>query len=442
MNRVSEPDLLDALLHGGHRRRVAGALTKNTLALVLAGGRGSRLEELTNWRAKPSLPFGGKFRIIDFALSNCVNSGIRRIGICTQYKAQSLIRHVQRGWSFLDGRFDEFVELLPAQQRVEPTWYQGTADAVYQNLDILRRHDPDHVLILAGDHVYKMDYGRDARGPRRRGRADDHRLHRRAAGRRALARRDGRRRRAPRRGDSRRNRRSRHRCRAGRTARLPAWASTCSTPRSCTTSCCATPTTDAPATISGRTSFPASWSQGARVHAHHFADSCVNVTEDGIPYWRDVGTIDAYWEANIALTHVVPELNLYDEDWPIWTYQEQLPPAKFVFDDDDRRGTAIDSIVAGGCIISGSTVRRSSLFSERARPRLLHDRGLGGPAQGRRRPRHGAQESGRRQALPAAGTGLTVGLDPAEDRRRFRVTERGVTLIIPEMLGQQVHHLR
>ena len=166
MNRISEPDLLDALLHRGHRRRVAGALTKNTLALVLAGGRGSRLEELTNWRAKPSLPFGGKFRIIDFALSNCVNSGIRRIGICTQYKAQSLIRHVQRGWSFLDGRFDEFVELLPAQQRIEPTWYQGTADAVYQNLDILRRHDPDYVLILAGDHVYKMDYGAHARGPR------------------------------------------------------------------------------------------------------------------------------------------------------------------------------------------------------------------------------------------------------------------------------------
>ncbi len=160
MNIVAERDLLDALVHGGRGRRLPGPLTKSTLALVLAGGRGSRLEELTNWRAKPSLPFGGKFRIIDFALSNCVNSGIRRIGICTQYKAQSLIRHVQRGWSFLDGRFDEFVELLPAQQRIEATWYQGTADAVYQNLDILRRHDPDYVLILAGDHVYKMDYGR------------------------------------------------------------------------------------------------------------------------------------------------------------------------------------------------------------------------------------------------------------------------------------------
>ena len=157
---ATELDVLGALVRRDPAEPPAGSLTKNTLALILAGGRGSRLGKLTDWRAKPAVPFGGKFRIIDFALSNCVNSGIRRIGICTQYKAQSLIRHVQRGWSFLDGRFDEFVELLPAQQRVEPTWYQGTADAVYQNLDILRRHDPEYVLILAGDHVYKMDYGR------------------------------------------------------------------------------------------------------------------------------------------------------------------------------------------------------------------------------------------------------------------------------------------
>ena len=228
---------------GARARPPTGSLTKNTLALILAGGRGSRLEELTNWRAKPSLPFGGKFRIIDFALSNCVNSGIRRIGICTQYKAQSLIRHVQRGWSFLDGRFDEFVELLPAQQRIETTWYQGTADAVYQNLDILRRHDPKYVLILAGDHVYKMDYGRMLEDHVRRAGADDDRLHRRPAGRGVVPRRDGGRRRAARRAASRRSRRSRRRCRAGRTGRWPAWASTCSTPRSCTTSCCATPTT-------------------------------------------------------------------------------------------------------------------------------------------------------------------------------------------------------
>ncbi len=135
-------------------------LARDALALVLAGGRGTRLGPLTDWRAKPAVPFGGKSRIIDFALSNCVNSGVRRIGICTQYKAQSLIRHVQRGWSFLDGRFQEFVELLPAQQRVTSDWYRGTADAVYQNLDILRRHGPRYVLVLAGDHVYKMDYAR------------------------------------------------------------------------------------------------------------------------------------------------------------------------------------------------------------------------------------------------------------------------------------------
>ena len=191
----------------------------------------------------------------------------------------------------------------------------------------------------------------------------------------------------------------------------------------------------------GKDVIPRLLAQGARVHAHHFADSCVNVSDDGIPYWRDVGTIDAYWEANIALTHVVPELNLYDEDWPIWTYQEQLPPAKFVFDDDDRRGTAIDSIVAGGCIISGSTVRRSLLFSD------VHVHDFCTIEDSVVLPK---VVVGRNTVLRKAVVdkhcrlpdGLTVGLDPAEDRRRFRVTERGVTLIIPEMLGQQVHHLR
>src|SRR5437016_9290659 len=158
MPNVVEPDMLAIDRASIRDATVPGAATKSALALILAGGRGSRLEQLTDWRAKPAVPFGGKFRIIDFALSNCVNSGMRRIGVCTQYKAQSLIRHVQRGWSFLDGRFDEFIELLPAQQRVQPTWYTGTADAVYQNLDILRRHDPSYVLVLAGDHVYKMNY--------------------------------------------------------------------------------------------------------------------------------------------------------------------------------------------------------------------------------------------------------------------------------------------
>jgi glucose-1-phosphate adenylyltransferase len=439
MNIVSEPRVLDALLRVAHAKGLAGPLTKNTLALVLAGGRGQRLEELTTWRAKPSVPFGGKFRIIDFALSNCVNSGIRRIGICTQYKAQSLIRHVQRGWSFLDGRFDEFVELLPAQQRIEPTWYQGTADAVYQNLDILRRHDPEHVLVLAGDHVYKMDYGRMiadhvGAGAQMTIACTDVALDEaRSLGVMSV--------------DGERN--------------VAAFEEKPAHPA---------PMPDRPdralASMGiyvfaaeflyeallrdaddagsghdfGRDLIPRLIAQGARTHAHYFADSCVN-TSDGVPYWRDVGTVDAYWEANIALTHVVPELNLYDESWPIWTYQEQLPPAKFVFDDDGRRGTAIDSIVASGCIVSGSTVRRSLLFSNvRVRDYCTIEDSVVLPGV----------DVGRNVVLKRAVVdkhcrlpdGTVVGVDPAEDRRRFRVTERGITLVVPEMLGQHVHHSR
>jgi glucose-1-phosphate adenylyltransferase len=439
MNSVSELREFDGLQRGGRAKGVAGPLTKTTLALILAGGRGSRLNELTAWRAKPAVPFGGKFRIIDFALSNCVNSGIRRIGICTQYKAQSLIRHVQRGWSFLDGRFDEFVELLPAQQRIETTWYQGTADAVYQNLDILRRHDPEYVLILAGDHVYKMDYGRMI---------EDH---------------------------------------VGAGAQMTIACTDVALGEACSLGVMATddrqrivgfeekparpaPMPDRPdralASMGvyvfdaaflydellrdaddedsghdfGKDLIPRLIAQGARAHAHCLADSSVN-TSDGVPYWRDVGTVDAYWEANIALTHVVPELNLYDASWPIWTYQEQLPPAKFVFDDDGRRGTAIDSIVASGCIISGSVVRRSLLFSNvRVREFCTIEDSVVLPGV----------DIGRNVVLKRTVVekhcrlpdGLEVGVDPAEDRRRFRVSERGITLVVPEMLGQQVHHLR
>ena len=419
--------------------RFFSQLTRLTLALVLAGGRGTRLGQLTDWRAKPAVPFAGKFRIIDFTLSNCVNSGIRRIGICTQYKSQSLIRHVQHGWSFLDGRMGEFVELLPAQQRITTNWYQGTADAVYQNLDILYRHAPDYVLILAGDHVYKMDYGKMLA---------DH---------------------------------------VSKSAKM-------------TAACIEMPIRDAstfgvmqikddgrivgfeekpaqPAAIPGQPDrvlasmgiyvFNASFlyeqlfrdaedrssshdfgkdiiprlvKEGSAVYAHRFSESCVNMVE-GVPYWRDVGTIDAYWEANIALTKVTPDLNLYDKDWPIWTHQEQLPPAKFVFDDKDRRGMAIDSMVSGGCIISGSTVKRSLLFSN------VHvheyctiedsvilpevDIGTGVVLK------HVIID--KYCKLPQ---GLAVGIDPAEDRKRFHVTEKGITLIVPEMLGQRVYHLR
>src|SRR6266542_1056561 len=289
-------------------------LARDTLALVLAGGRGSRLGPLTDWRAKPAVPFGGKFRIIDFTLSNCVNSGIRRIGICTQYKAQSLIRHVQRGWSFFDGRFGEFIELLPAQQRVEPNWYLGTADAVFQKLDIVRLHDPEYVLVLAGDHVYKMDYSRLIA---------DH---------------------------------------AARGAEL-------------TVACIEVPIRDAkefgvvqvdddgsiiqfdekpaqPTAIPGKPDFalasmgvyvfdaPTLYRQLVRdaddaasghdcgrdvipwiiAHGHHivahpFRDSCVRTGNgDGTSYWRDVGTIDAFYDANMELIKVVPDLDLYDQD--------------------------------------------------------------------------------------------------------------------------------
>jgi glucose-1-phosphate adenylyltransferase len=414
-------------------------LTRDTLALVLAGGRGSRLAELTNWRAKPSVPFGGKFQIIDFALSNCVNSGIRRIGVCTQYKAQSLIRHLQRGWSFLDGRFGEFIELLPAQQRIEATWYQGTADAVYQNLDLLRRHGPHYVLVLAGDHVYKMDYGRmledhlDARAPLTVACVDVPVADARSLGVMAVD----------------RDRRIVHFDeKPVRPASMPDRPDRALASMGIYVFDAAflydTLLRDADDPYSshdfGKDIIPGLLAQGVRAHAHDFRESCVN-TSNGVPYWRDVGTIDAYWEANIALTDVVPELNLYDTEWPIWTYQEQLPPAKFVFDDDGRRGTAIDSIVASGCIVSGSVVRRSLLFSNvRVDDRCTIEDSVILPnvvVGGRSVLRRAVVDKHCR--IPE---GFSVGIDPDEDRKRFHVTEGGIALIVPEMIGQRAHQLR
>jgi glucose-1-phosphate adenylyltransferase len=419
--------------------RSVSQITRSTVALVLAGGRGTRLGQLTDWRAKPAVPFGGKFRIIDFTLSNCVNSGIRRIGICTQYKAQSLIRHVQRGWSFLDGRFDEFAELLPAQQRIAVDWYRGTADAVYQNLDILVRHNPDHVLILAGDHVYKMDYGKML--AEHVSRSSDMSI---ACVEVPL-------------GDAR----SLGVAQVDAGARVTGFQEKSPNPAPM-------PGKPEMALASmgiyafnaqflyreldrnasdpdtghdfGKDIIPRLVAQGAAVHAHRFSDSCVNMVE-GVPYWRDVGTIDAYWEANIALTKVVPDLNLYDHDWPIWTYQEQLPPAKFVFDEESRRGKAVDSLVSGGDVISGAAVKRSVLFSnvhahEHASIEdsvVLPDVDIGAGVVLRR------AVVDRYCRLPE---GLVVGVDHAEDRKRYHVTERGVTLIVPEMLGQQIHHMR
>lgn len=418
--------------------RFHSQITRNAIALILAGGRGSRLQQLTDWRAKPAVPFGGKFRIIDFPLSNCVNSGIRRIGVATQYKAQSLISHIQHGWGFLDGRFKEFVELLPAQQRIEETWYQGTADAVYQNLDILRRHDPAYVLILGGDHVYKMDYSKLLAE------------HVEKSADMTVA------------------------CLEVPLEEASSFGVMSVNNEWRITSFDEKP--DKPAPIPGQPGHALA-SMGIyvfnaaflyeqlirdhderhsshdfgkdlipylvpryRVFAHRFFDSCVNMTS-GVPYWRDVGTVDAYWEANLDLTQVTPELNLYDEDWPIWTYQEQLPPAKFVFDDEDRRGQALDSMVSGGCIISGAAVRRSLLFSNvQVRSySSIEDSVILPNVDIARNVRLRRVVADKNCMIPA---GLTVGFDAEEDRKRFFVTDKGITLITPEMLGQKVHYVR
>jgi glucose-1-phosphate adenylyltransferase len=418
-------------------RASPGPLARTALAIVLAGGRGSRLRQLTDWRTKPAVPFGGKFRIIDFVLSNCVNSGIRRFGVCTQYKSQSLIRHIQRGWSFLDGRFDEFVELLPAQQWLEPSWYAGTADAVHQNLDILRRHAPAHVLVLSGDQVYKMDYLRLL---------DDHvgsgaqltiachdvsLADARAMGvvavdahRRIIAFDEKPAEPAPMPGRPDRA-----------LASMGIYAFDAGFLYDELVRDAADPSSGHDF---GHDVIPRLLRDGARLRAHEFAGSCVRAAE-AMPYWRDVGTIDSYWEANIALTDVVPELDLYDEHWPIWTYQEQVPPAKFVFDADSFRGMAVDSLVSGGCIVSGAVVRRSVLFAN------VRVDGYATIEQSVLLP---SVEIGRHVVVKRAvidkhcrlPAGLVVGVDPDEDRKRFHVTEQGVTLITPEMLGQRIHH--
>jgi len=419
--------------------RFVSLITKNTYGLVLAGGRGSRLRNLTDWRAKPAVPFGGKFRIIDFPLSNCVNSGIRRIGIATQYKSHSLIRHIQRGWSFLDGRFQEFVDILPASQRTdEESWYQGTADAVFQNLDILRSYDPDHILVLAGDHIYKMDYGKllayhvaknaDVTVACLEVPVEEAR----AFGVMAV------------------DEELRVTAFQEKPARPP------SIPGNPALSLASmgiyvfnapflyeqlARDTDTPGSSHdfGKDIIPHLVSR-YRVFAQRFEDSCVGM--DGKPaYWKDVGTVDAFWEANIDLTHVTPDLNMYDTEWPIWTHQEQLPPAKFIFDDDGRRGMAVDSVVSGGCIISGAKIARSLLFSNvRVHSYSnIEDSVIMPEVEVHRNVRLKRVVVEKRCILPE---GLAIGFDPDEDRKRFHVSERGITLITPEMLGQEVSRQR
>lgn len=417
---------------GAHHRPV-----RRTVALVLAGGRGSRLQALTEHCAKPAVPFGGKFRIIDFVLSNCVNSGIHRIGVLTQYKSHSLLRHLQHGWSFLRNEVNEFIDLLPAQQRVdEESWYLGTADAVFQNLDIVREHAPQYILILAGDHVYKMNYASLIEDHVEQG--------------------------AP-----------------------------------CTVACIEVPVKEAtafgvmtinadrkvtrfqekpahPESMPGRPNkalasmgvyvfdadylfaalqadakvntsshdfgkdlIPAMVARG-EVVAHPFDLSCVKTSTDAPSYWRDVGTVDAYWASNIDLTAITPELNLYDSDWPIWTYQPTSPPAKFIFDDEGRRGMAVDSMVSGGCIVSGATVRRSVLFtgvqvhsySIVEKSVILPQASIG---------RHCKL----RKVILDEGCHLpphtTIGYDAKEDARRFHRSPEGVVLVTHAMIEALAH---
>ncbi len=407
-------------------------LAREAMAYVLAGGRGSRLMELTDRRAKPAVYFGGKTRIIDFALSNALNSGIRRFGVATQYKAHSLIRHLQRGWNFLRPERNESFDILPASQRVsEDMWYLGTADAVHQNADIISDYRPKYIVVLAGDHIYKMDYELMLRQHVDQG-AD------------------------------------------------------------VTVGCLEVPKMEAtdfgvmhvdekdrivgfvekpkdPPTVPGNPSMSLA-SMGIYVFnteyllkllaedaanktsahdfgkdiipwivkhgkavAHRFAKSCVRSNLEREPYWRDVGTVDAYWEANIDLCDTLPSLDLYSKEWPIWTYSEVSPPAKFVHDDNTRRGSAVSSLVSGGCIVSGGSVRRSLLFTgvhvhsytKVEEAVIMPDVDIGQHA------RLSKVVIDRGVRIPA---GLVVGDDPIADAKRFRRTDSGICLITQPMI--------
>lgn len=418
-------------------QRFVSLLTRKTLALVLAGGRGSRLYELTAWRAKPAVFFGGKFRIIDFALSNAINSGIRRVGVLTQYKAHSLVRHISEGWGGFKRVLHEFVEVLPASQRIDADWYRGTADAIYQNLDIINTHNPEFVLILSGDHVYKMDYGT-----------------------------------------------------------MLAFHS--EQQSDLTILCVELPVSEAAATfgvievdengrVIGFEEKPAQprplpgqpdmclVSMGNYVFNTDFlrdqliidavnSESSHDFGHDIIPrlisshtvfafpfrdaetgkraYWRDVGTLDSYWEANMELLDITPELDLYDNEWPILTDQQQLPSAKFVHNTDERRGMAVDSIVSGGCIISGAKLNRALLFSNVKvhsyayieQTVVLPDVNVG------RNTRIHRAILDRGCNIPE---NMVIGKNHDEDRQRgFRVTDKGIVLVTPDMLNQSTHSIR
>ncbi|MGZ3183294.1 MAG: glucose-1-phosphate adenylyltransferase [Telluria sp.] len=413
---------------------LARHLPKVTVALVLAGGRGSRLGPLTNNRAKPAVYFGGKFRIIDFVLSNCLNSGVRRIGVVTQYKSHSLLRHLQRGWSFLRGELNEFVDLMPAQQRVnEEHWYRGTADAVYQNLDILRSYRPEYILVLAGDHIYKMDYSLMLLDHARRG----------------------------------------ARCTVG-SIDVPVAEASAFGIMHANEDCQITTFLEKPADPPENPAKPGTCMASMGIYvfnadylyelldedlanpesshdfgkdilprvvargeafAHPFSRSSVPRDPNAPAYWRDVGTVDAFWAANLDLASISPELNIYDRDWPIWTYQAQLPPAKFIFDEHGHRGVIVNSMVSGGCIVEGSHVSSSVMFSNvRVSSFCTLDQVVLMPQT---RVGKGCRlrkvVTDRSVVIP---DGMVIGEDPELDAQRFFRTENGVVLVTQEMMSR------
>ncbi len=411
---------------------IQGPLSRHAMAYVLAGGRGSRLMEMTDFRAKPAVYFGGKSRIIDFALSNALNSGIRRIAVATQYKAHSLIRHLQRGWNFFRPERNESFDILPASQRVsEDMWYLGTADAVYQNIDIIESYDPKFIVLLAGDHIYKMDYEKmlqqhvDSGADVTVGCLEVPRMEAVGFGVMHIDEND----------------------------RILSFLEKPKDPP-------AMPgkpdialasmgiyvfdtkllfdelrrdaADPASAHDFGKDIVPYLVKHGKAV-AHHFSDSCVKSTNESIAYWRDVGTVDAYWEANIDLTDIVPDLDLFDKDWPIWTYGEITPPAKFVHDADGRRGHAITSLVSGGCVVSGAFLRRSLLFTGvRLNSYANVENAVVMPyVQVGRSARLSNVVIDRGVHIPE---GLVIGEDPELDGQRFRRTDRGICLVTQSMI--------
>ena len=408
-------------------------LPKRAVALVLAGGRGSRLKHLTDRRSKPAVYFGGKFRIIDFALSNCLNSGMRRIGVITQYKSHSLLRHLQRGWAFLKHEMNEFVDLLPAQQRNDDeSWYRGTADAVWQNHDIIDSYKAEYVVVLAGDHIYKMNYAlmladHVAKGrPCTVGCIPVSREEAKGFGVMAI--------------DDKHQivdfveKPSDPPAMPGRPDMALASMGIYVFDAAFLYGELARDITDLHSSHDfGKDIIPRLVRQG-QASAHPFDQSCVIAAAGGEPYWRDVGTIDAYWDANIDLTATVPALDLYDTRWPIWTYQPQLPPAKFVHNQEDRRGMAIESLVSGGCIVSGS-VFHSVLFSiVRVHSHASVNWSVVLPgAQIGRGARLTRVVVDRGCEIP---DGMVVGEDAADDERRFHRSENGITLITRDMLAK------